>query len=112
MNREDYFEYLRLDSEVRERAEEIFRYATRDDKRNIGIDSINFEEEKAGIMYSHPQCSPQWIEFPSELLFADNWKSRYNLLIEKSCQEEEHKKLEEKKRIEEGDISRRAFYRR
>ena len=84
--------------------------ATRNEKSYFSIDSISFEQEKIMVSYSGTSLDGS-IEFPSEFILSDDWKSGYDSLEEKKRQEAELKELERKrKEAEESLGAKRRMY--
>lgn len=94
MNEEQYSLFLKLNDEATKRANEIFKYAKREDKCHPIIDAIYFEKDTVRVQYGPPGFD--FMEFPSELVFHEDWRNQYDSLAEKKRQEVEQQELEKK----------------
>ena len=109
MNKEKYFEFLRLQDETEKlrddaesRVEEIFRCFIKKDKERwpsiyFSIHSIDFKEQFIDLCYAKCACGgdPEYedMHLPSELIYANDWKEKYNAWSERERQKAKQEEL-------------------
>ncbi len=101
MNEKEYSEFVNKHDKLKERVQEIFKYALRREP-DSSIDRIDFDEEQIAISYTkmvmgHPYTES--LNFPPNLIWARDWQEQYDSLEAKVRNEEKEREQKRKQEL-------------